>query len=229
MTTTKPAEDEISSGNSYWDGFKISLSSHKFVEIGEKAVLIGPKFQATRVFDPVAATWKAQEMTNKPDLAPHFAVASLGSIAFVFGGGTGYYFQDIVDCDDMLKLSLDITSPQPLGSMSMWGATGAWSRVEKTIPWPSARYAHGLAAVGEAKLLLFGGSAGGQNRNDLWEFTASSESWRQLYPPPPIPPARRHFGCVVLDNILYIFGGNSESVKDSVNILGDLWAWDGAR
>ena len=220
-------------------GFKSyeTLSYAKFAVVEGIAVIIHSAFPGTRAFDANAAEWISLTVSgantvtvpvlscdaDDPDseCGVHFAVATLGVQVYVFGGivyGDAVKMTDTIVNDQMSMLTLDVASK-----------SGVWSSISKASPWPEARYGHGFSAFGSDTLLLFGGWAGSQPRNDLWMFTVSSESWQELSPAAPAPSARRFFGSAVVDSTLFVVGGDVSATESETSAVDDVWAWDGLR
>ena len=206
-------------------GFKSyeTLSYAKFAVVEGIAVIIHSTFPGTRAFDANAAEWISLTVSDSANAVTgvHFAVATLGVQVYVFGGivyGDAVKMTDTIVKDQMSMLTLDVASK-----------SGAWSSISKASPWPEARYGHGFSAFGSDTLLLFGGWAGSQLKNDLWMFKASSKSWQELSPAAPAPSARRFFGSAVVDGTFFVVGGDVSTAEDKTNAVDDVWAWDGLR
>ena len=69
----------------------------------------------------------------------------------------------------------------------------------------------------------FGGGAGHPLRfNDTWSFDISTKTWTELQCAGTIPSPRSGHAAVLIDNIMYVFGG--ETAEGT--ILGDLAAFN---
>jgi hypothetical protein len=223
-----------------WSGFDRSstLALAKFAVVEGVAVIIHSTLPGTRAFDANAAEWISLTVSGAtPVPRYHCAVATLGVRVYVFGGLVytqtytpsdqvgAWNFEGRTGSDEMRKLTLNVASK-----------SGVWTSIPKASPWPAARYGHGFSAFGADTLLLFGGLAGSELKNDLWMFTVSSESWQELSPAAPAPSPRRFFGFAVVDGAAFVVGGDvSASATETsqccvaTSAVDDVWAWDGLR
>lgn len=102
--------------------------------------------------DPQAATWTRAD-GPEPPARQLYALASVGDSAFVFGGGS----EDQQMLNDLWRLDL---------------AELTWSQPQLSGSGPSARAgATLLADPARSRLLLFGGTTGDAELNDLWELS----------------------------------------------------------
>jgi hypothetical protein len=69
-------------------------------------------------------------------------------------------------------------------------------------------------------LRRFGGLGGTQTFNDTWSFDISTRKWTELQCTGSIPSPRKRHAAVVLGDVMYVFGGQSQNGA----ILGDLIA-----
>jgi len=90
---------------------------------------------------------------------------------------------------------------------------------------PAAREDHTWTLAGDGKTaLLFGGRDGPTVYGDLWEYDLAVDTWTQLAPAEPRPPARFGHNAVWVDGIgLVIFAGQNGS-----DFYNDLWAYNPA-
>jgi len=68
-------------------------------------------------------------------------------------------------------------------------------------------------------LCRFGGYDGQDYFNDTWSFDISTRKWTELQCTGSIPPPRCDHAAVLVDNVMYVFGGTTGSTD-----LGDLIA-----
>ena len=68
-------------------------------------------------------------------------------------------------------------------------------------------------------LCRFGGYGGQHYLNDTWSFDISTRKWTELQCTGSIPSPRGDHGAVLVDDIMYVFGGYSGKTR-----LGDLIA-----
>ena len=66
----------------------------------------------------------------------------------------------------------------------------------------------------------FGGRGGGHYFNDTWSFNISSREWTEVKCTGSIPSPRGAHAAVLVDNVMYVFGGRAPGGTD----LGDLIA-----
>lgn len=91
------------------------------------------------------------------------------------------------------------------------GISNAWSTVTRSEPWPSARHAHAITAIGDV-LYMFGGILpNGDHANDLWMFSVQLHSWTRLAASSNVQPVAvaGHTLTAVDDAYLYLFGGRT--------------------
>jgi Kelch motif len=73
-------------------------------------------------------------------------------------------------------------------------------------------------------VIIFGrfGGAGDQDRrfNDTWSFDISTRKWTELRCAGSIPPPRTNHAAVLVDDVMYVFGGFSTDE----GYLDDLYA-----
>jgi N-acetylneuraminic acid mutarotase len=145
--------------------------------------------------------WTDQAPTLAPSGRYGQAMASLGGDqVLLFGGtedGTGWFGDTwIYDLSD-----------------NTWTAMGPASA-------PSARYIHGMASVGEGKVLLFGGTSSMGYMSDTWVYDVISNTWTlqspTAHPSARIQPAMASLGG---DQVL-LFGGH-DGVPDA-----ETWVYD---
>jgi hypothetical protein len=53
----------------------------------------------------------------------------------------------------------------------------------------------------------FGGGGSGGHYNDTWSFEISTRKWTELECIGPIPPHRAAHAAVLVDDVMYVFGG----------------------
>ncbi|KAE9385258.1 hypothetical protein BT96DRAFT_803587, partial [Gymnopus androsaceus JB14] len=67
----------------------------------------------------------------------------------------------------------------------------------------------------------FGGTDGQYHYNDTWSFDLTTRKWSELACIGVIPAPREGHAAVIVDNVMYIFGGRGVDGKD----LNDLAAF----
>ena len=68
------------------------------------------------------------------------------------------------------------------------------------------------------KYCRFGGCGDGHDFNDTWSFNISTRKWTELQCTGSIPSPRKNHAAVLVDDVMYVFGGPDETQ------LGDLTA-----
>ena len=102
--------------------------------------------------------------------------------------------------------------------------TGAWTRLAPSGDAPSKREDQTWTVDRDAGTAwLFGGRNGGTTYGDLWAYDLASDTWSQIVPIGPAPPARfGHDATWVPGRGLIIFGGQA----NATTFFGDLWQFD---
>ena len=67
----------------------------------------------------------------------------------------------------------------------------------------------------------FGGDDFSHHFNDTWSFNISTRKWTEVQCTGSIPSPREHHAAVLVDNVMYVFGGYCDGTR-----LGDLTALD---
>jgi len=67
----------------------------------------------------------------------------------------------------------------------------------------------------------FGGFGGQHSFNDTWSFNISTRKWTELQCTGSIPSPRAEHAAVLVDGVMYVFGGRAHPFKTK---LGDLTA-----
>ena len=68
-------------------------------------------------------------------------------------------------------------------------------------------------------LCRFGGDDGNHPLNDTWSFDITTRKWTELQCTGSIPSPRRGHAAVLVDDIMYVFGGYADR-----NCLDDLYS-----
>ena len=104
-------------------------------------------------------------------------------------------------------------------SQSFWESYDRTPRTEKPLP----RASH-VAVSTEDRIIMsvplislliplvmifcrFGGSDGRHDYNDTWSFDISTRKWTELQCTGPIPSPRSGHAAVLIDDVMYVFGG----------------------
>jgi N-acetylneuraminic acid mutarotase len=64
------------------------------------------------------------------------------------------------------------------------------------------------------------GGCGGHDFNDTWSFNIMTRKWTKLQCTGSIPPPRAHHAAVLVDDVMYVFGG----ITYDGTCVGDLAA-----
>ena len=103
--------------------------------------------------------------------------------------------------------------------------TMTWTQPVIHGPIPPPMYAHRALAIGD-KMIVLGGDTGTGSRilsNEVWLFDLSMMRWTQIDNSGDIFAPRSHFGAVVVENQLIVFGGSGKGESEKLN---DLFALD---
>jgi len=167
----------------------------------------------------------------KPDSRRYHTMTLVGSKLFVFGGrsvkGLGYF-------NDIWALDLHYCT-LPLASLSHFDLV--FSTVKSSPFWesyepapgnkkPPPRTNHVSVTTGGRIIMFvsllpspspliimsrrFGGRGSIQNFNDAWSFDISTRKWTELQCTGSIPSPRACHSAVLVDDVMYVFGGRSQ-------------------
>ncbi|KAI0976679.1 galactose oxidase [Xylaria arbuscula] len=143
---------------------------------------------------------------------------------YVFGGGDGVRaLNDIwrLDVSDMSKMSWRLVSRPDKSS----GGSANGSDVGAGMNKPKARGYHTANMVG-SKLIIYGGSDGGECFNDVWVYDLEAQIWKGV--PIPVPFRRLSHTSTLVGSYLFIIGGHDGSeYSDDVLLLNLVtMSWD---
>ncbi|MFH1051881.1 MAG: kelch repeat-containing protein [bacterium] len=120
----------------------------------------------------------------------------------------------------MKKLLLISALFIPLLFVCSFSQLGHWEKLNPENN-PGYRVAHGMANIGNQKVLLFGGGNDIGALNDTWIYNLSSNNWSKIICSNS-PEARfYHSMCAISDSIVLLFGG-----CDDYNDFDDLWLFN---
>ena len=122
---------------------------------------------------------------------------------FIFGGlsDAGAYLNDV--------WFFDITA-------------NLWNNIETSGDIPAGRASVGCTNMHGNGILIFGGTDGIKNYNDLFYFDGNLYTWRLINPASSTIPSPRYSSCLVgYQYTTYILGG-----IDGTGLVTDLWAYD---
>lgn len=87
---------------------------------------------------------------------------------------------------------------------------------------PPARHSHAAVELNGRMYVLFGQDGSGNFFEDLWSYDPVNNTWDEITPAGPSPTARAGHSAVVIDNAIYVLGGEDENGT----ILDELWRYD---
>ncbi|KAH9906553.1 galactose oxidase [Xylariomycetidae sp. FL2044] len=150
---------------------------------------------------------------------------------YVFGGGDGVRaLNDIwrLDVADVHKMSWKLISGPSSGGGG-GSATGSKESIE-TAPGgkPKARGYHTANMVG-SKLIIYGGSDGGECFNDVWVYDVEAHFWRAVHIP--VTFRRLSHTSTIVGSYLFVVGGHDgNEYSDDVLLLNLVtMTWDKRR
>jgi hypothetical protein len=113
------------------------------------------------------------------------------------------------------------------GETWLWNGS-SWSNVTAGAGGPPARSGHAMAYDAVRRVVvLFGGTNGSSNFNDVWEWNGDLLHWQQIFPGGPLPSPRAYAALSSFDSAtpgVVMFGG----VGSGSTLLNDTWIWDGS-
>ncbi|KAJ0412240.1 hypothetical protein ATCC90586_006626 [Pythium insidiosum] len=156
--------------------------------------------------DLETSTWHAIPFPERDAVVPrprydHRALLlNGGTRMFVFGGRS----EGGAVCRDMFFLDL---------------TTVTWLQVQWTTESPAGRFGHGLAALDDAVMWLFGGWDGHRSMNDLWAFDSTAFMWQRPTCHGKAPTPRHGHSMVPLSSdLLMVYGGYTVKGGDTMTL-----------
>ncbi|MED6148359.1 G protein alpha subunit [Stylosanthes scabra] len=192
-------------------------SGHTAVNIGKSKVvvfggLVDKKFLSDiAVYDTEAKLWFKPECTGSgsddglvgPSPRAFHVAVSIDCHMFIFGGRSGGK-----RLGDFWVLDTDI-----------W----QWSELTSFGDLPSPRDFAAAAAVGNRKIVMFGGWDGKKWLSDVYVLDTISLEWTELSVPGTLPHPRCGHSATMVEKRLLVYGGRGGGGP----IMGDLWALKG--
>ncbi|KAI0126434.1 hypothetical protein BJ170DRAFT_405878 [Xylariales sp. AK1849] len=200
----------------------VPLRAMTCTAVGKKLVVFGggdgpAYYNDVYVLDTVNFRWHRPRIVGDNTPSPrraHTACLYKNGI-YVFGGGDGVRaLNDIwrLDVSDMSKMSWKLVS----------GATSASPNRDNR---PKARGYHTANMVG-SKLIIYGGSDGGECFNDVWVYDVDSHIWKAVTIP--ITFRRLSHTATIVGSYLFIVGGHDGNEYSNDVLLLNLvtMTWD---
>jgi hypothetical protein len=118
----------------------------------------------------------------------------------------------------------DADGANPKSDTWEWeGANGTWALKSPATP-PPPRQGHAMAYEPDRqRVFMFGGSAGADYKDDIWEWNGTAVTWT-LLSPGSAGPSKRFTARMDFDATrrrLVLYGGMTNLVTD-----GEVWAWN---
>ena len=215
----------------------VPLRAMTCTAVGKKLVIFGggdgpAYYNDVHVLDTVNFRWSKPRIVG--DRVPskrraHTACLYKNGI-YVFGGGDGVRaLNDIwrLDVSDMNKMSWRLVSG-PSTETSPASGTGGKSPSNGRDLRPKARGYHTANMVG-GKLIIFGGSDGGECFNDVWVYDVENSQWRSG--PIPVTHRRLSHTATIVGSYLFVVGGHDGNEYSNDVLLLNLvtMTWDRRR
>jgi len=216
----------------------VPLRAMTCTAVGKKLVVFGggdgpAYYNDVYVLDTVNFRWSRPRIVG--DRVPskrraHTACLYKNGI-YVFGGGDGVRaLNDIwrLDVSDTNKMSWKlISAPDDDGGTTTAGAAGPGSSNKGGVgeQRPKARGYHTANMVG-GKLIIFGGSDGGECFNDVWVYDVDAHAWKAVGIP--VTYRRLSHTATIVGSYLFVIGGHDGNEYSNDVLLLNLvtMQWD---
>lgn len=198
----------------------LSLRAMTTTAVGKKLVVFGggdgpAYYNDVYILDTVNFRWSKPKVSGTPPSKRRAHTACLyRNGIYVFGGGDGVRaLNDVwrLDVSDVNKLSWKLISAPTVESTSSREAVDS-KQVETK---PKARGYHTANMVG-SKLIIFGGSDGGECFRDVWVFDVETLVWKAVNIP--VSYARLSHTATIVGSYLFVIGGH-DGVEYSNEVL----------
>ena len=141
--------------------------------------------------------------TQYPEPRDSHAATLMGNTMYVFGGSNGD-----VPLNDLFSFNF---------------TTKAWNIVTTVGEPPSPREGHSGVAIMDRYFFIFGGWNGKTIFNDSFIYDSVPLRWSKIECPPNNEPfARESHTCVLLNDYVYVFGGQGNTFKKKETYYNDL-------
>lgn len=142
--------------------------------------------------------------TNTPEPRDSHACVRIGNNMYIFGGSNG---------------------ENPLNDMFAFNLVSkTWIKIETTGEIPSPREGHSGVALHDRYFFIFGGWDGKNIFQNCYLFDYITKKWKMIeYVPGTEPLPRESHSCALLQDNIYIFGGQGCSIKKKDTYYNDLF------
>ncbi|KAK2068231.1 hypothetical protein P8C59_002884 [Phyllachora maydis] len=207
----------------------VPLRAMTCTAVGKKLIIFGggdgpAYYNDVYVLDTVNFRWSKPKILGDkvPSKRRAHTACLYKSGIYIFGGGDGVRaLNDVwrLDVSDVSKMSWKLVSgPTTPDSRSPGGALVKDSR-------PKARGYHTANMVG-SKLIIFGGSDGGECFNDVWVYDVETHVWKSVNIP--VTFRRLSHTATIVGSYLFVIGGHDGNEYSNDVLLLNLvtMAWD---
>lgn len=142
--------------------------------------------------------------TNTPEPRDSHACVRIGNNMYIFGGSNG---------------------ENPLNDMFAFNLVSkTWNKIDTTGETPSPREGHSGVALHDRYFFIFGGWDGKNIFQNCYLFDYITKKWKMIeYIPGSEPLPRESHSCALLQDNIYIFGGQGTSIKKKDTYYNDLF------
>ncbi|KAI6083579.1 galactose oxidase [Hypoxylon rubiginosum] len=210
----------------------VPLRAMTCTAVGKKLVVFGggdgpAYYNDVYVLDTVNFRWHRPRIVG--DRTPSARRAHTACLykngVYMFGGGDGVRaLNDIwrLDVTDVHKMSWKLVSGPSTATSSNGGTP------TKDIGRPKARGYHTANMVG-SKLIIYGGSDGGECFNDVWVYDVDTGAWKSVHIP--VTFRRLSHTSTIVGSYLFVVGGHDGNEYSNDVLLLNLvtMTWDKRR
>ena len=230
----------------------VPLRAMTCTAVGKKLIVFGggdgpSYYNDVYVLDTVNFRWSKPRILGKdfPSKRRAHTACLYKNGIYVFGGGDGVRaLNDIwrLDVSDINKMSWKLISegsPGPDDQSSSSSSTGGGGKSEARASGtstsgggqdirPKARGYHTANMVG-SKLIIYGGSDGGECFNDVWVYDVDTHMWKAVQIP--ITYRRLSHTATIVGSYLFVIGGHDGNEYSNEVLLLNLvtMSWDKRR
>lgn len=160
------------------------------------------RYTVVESYNPSSYTWRT--VTNLPKVMSNFAVAVIGTKAYLFGGAEGTEPPNVQLLDDVITYDFE---------------TKVWETASQHLPVKNAYGYWGEAPVIDGKVYLIGGieksgsKFGPGKRVDIYDTITNT--WSQG---PTLPKPLESHVAVVIDKKIYVLGGSHTITPSNVSL-----------